>query len=89
MKNADCEILCSIIKTGQIPTKPQLQQIGYKYARGLEKKRYELEYGDITKEQFQEALLISNEPKTKKERKSLQSKSKKRRVESEGKHEVG
>jgi len=82
-------MLCSIIKTGQLPTKAQLRQIGYKHARGLEKKRYEIEFERITKDQFQEALLASNEPKMKKEKKSLQLKSKKRRVESEGKHAEG
>jgi len=89
MRNADCKMLCSIIKTGQLPTKAQLRQIRYKHTRELEKKRYEIEFERITKDQFQEALLASNEPKTKKEKKSLQSKSKKRYVESEEKHAEG
>ena len=71
MRKADCELFCYIVKAGQLPTRDQLEQIGYRHARGLERVRYQYHLGHITKEAYDRALVASNESKTNKEKRQI------------------
>ena len=71
MRKADCELFCYIVKAGQLPPRDQLEQIGYRHARGLERVRYQYHLGHITKEQYNLALVSSNESKTNKEKRQI------------------
>ena len=74
MRNMDFELFCYIVERGEMPTKSNLEDIGYRNARGLEKIRYNYYYGDINSSQYLRELQKSNEKKTHKEKMTLKRK---------------